>query len=74
MSNMIPTGAANILILWLTSTTYYSASSGLCCPPMLQVFQLSEIRAVVVLICGCCPGGNLSNILTLALKGDMNLR
>lgn len=29
---------------------------------------------VVVLICGCCPGGNLSNILALALQGDMNLR
>lgn len=71
---MIPTAAANVFILWLMSSTYYAASSGLCCPPVPQVFQLSEIRAVVVLICGCCPGGNLSNIMTLALKGDMNLR
>ncbi|KAM4521767.1 LOW QUALITY PROTEIN: hepatic sodium/bile acid cotransporter [Odontesthes bonariensis] len=36
-------------------------------------FQLPEIMAVVILICGCCPGGALSNILALALKGDMNL-
>ena len=44
------------------------------CDFMLQAFQLSEIRAVVVLICGCCPGGSLSNILALAIRGDMNLR
>uniref|UniRef100_A0A3B3X6N8 Solute carrier family 10 member 1 n=1 Tax=Poecilia mexicana TaxID=48701 RepID=A0A3B3X6N8_9TELE len=36
-------------------------------------FQLSEATAVVILICGCCPGGALSNILALAIKGDMNL-
>ncbi|MED6257807.1 hypothetical protein ATANTOWER_031777, partial [Ataeniobius toweri] len=36
-------------------------------------FQLPETTAVVILICGCCPGGTLSNILALALKGDMNL-
>ncbi|KAM9703243.1 hepatic sodium/bile acid cotransporter isoform 1-T2 [Menidia menidia] len=36
-------------------------------------FQLPEISAVVILICGCCPGGALSNILALALQGDMNL-
>ncbi|XP_063351744.1 hepatic sodium/bile acid cotransporter-like [Pelmatolapia mariae] len=36
-------------------------------------FQFSDITAVVVLVCGCCPGGALSNTLTLALKGDMNL-
>ncbi len=41
---------------------------------MLQAFQLPEIMAVVVLICGCCPGGTVSNILALALQGDMNLR
>ncbi|KAL6095750.1 slc10a1 [Pungitius sinensis] len=40
---------------------------------LVKAFQLTEIRAVVVLICGCCPGGNLSNILALALQGDMNL-
>ncbi|KAM3602879.1 uncharacterized protein V6R79_012446 [Siganus canaliculatus] len=40
---------------------------------LAKVFQLSDITAVVVLICGCCPGGTLSNILTLALQGDMNL-
>ncbi|KAL7861841.1 hypothetical protein SRHO_G00132820 [Serrasalmus rhombeus] len=40
---------------------------------LAKVFQLEPIEAVVVLICGCCPGGNLSNIFTLALQGDMNL-
>ncbi|KAM6991846.1 hepatic sodium/bile acid cotransporter [Tautogolabrus adspersus] len=40
---------------------------------LAKAFQLTEIPAVVVLICGCCPGGTLSNILALALKGDMNL-
>ena len=41
---------------------------------LAKVFQLEPIEAVTVLICGCCPGGNLSNIFALALKGDMNLR
>ncbi|XP_049614041.1 hepatic sodium/bile acid cotransporter [Syngnathus scovelli] len=36
-------------------------------------FQLANMAAVVVLICGCCPGGTLSNILALAINGDMNL-
>uniref|UniRef100_A0A3P9B3A0 Hepatic sodium/bile acid cotransporter n=1 Tax=Maylandia zebra TaxID=106582 RepID=A0A3P9B3A0_9CICH len=36
-------------------------------------FQLSDITAVSVLVCGCCPGGQFSNTLTLALKGDINL-
>ncbi|CAL8317273.1 unnamed protein product [Merluccius merluccius] len=31
------------------------------------------MQAVAVLICGCCPGGTLSNMLTLPLQGDMNL-
>ncbi|KAM3871337.1 hepatic sodium/bile acid cotransporter-like [Diretmus argenteus] len=38
-----------------------------------KIFLLEPIEALTVLICGCCPGGNLSNIFTLALKGDMNL-
>ncbi|XP_062406408.1 hepatic sodium/bile acid cotransporter [Sardina pilchardus] len=38
-----------------------------------KALQLTSIEAVTVLICGCCPGGNLSNILALALQGDMNL-
>ena len=41
---------------------------------VLQAFHLTEMTAVVILICGCCPGGNLSNLVTLALQGDMNLR
>ncbi|XP_054910155.1 hepatic sodium/bile acid cotransporter isoform X2 [Poeciliopsis prolifica] len=36
-------------------------------------FQVPEAAAVVILICGCCPGGALSNMLALAIKGDMNL-
>lgn len=40
---------------------------------MAKIFQLGPIEAVTVLICGCCPGGNLSNIFALALNGDMNL-
>uniref|UniRef100_A0A3B5AHL5 Hepatic sodium/bile acid cotransporter n=1 Tax=Stegastes partitus TaxID=144197 RepID=A0A3B5AHL5_9TELE len=40
---------------------------------LAKAFQLTEITAVVVLICGCCPGGALSNFLALALQGDMNL-
>lgn len=39
-----------------------------------HVFQLNAMESLVILICGCCPGGNLSNIFTLALNGDMNLR
>ncbi|XP_076612037.1 hepatic sodium/bile acid cotransporter [Chaetodon auriga] len=38
-----------------------------------KAFQLSDITAVVVLICGCCPGGCLSNVLILPLQGDINL-
>uniref|UniRef100_A0A4W6FVW3 Hepatic sodium/bile acid cotransporter n=1 Tax=Lates calcarifer TaxID=8187 RepID=A0A4W6FVW3_LATCA len=40
---------------------------------LAKAFQLAEMTAVVVLICGCCPGGSVSNILALALQGDMNL-
>ncbi|KAG7222671.1 hypothetical protein INR49_026280 [Caranx melampygus] len=39
----------------------------------VKAFQLDGMTAVVILICGCCPGGSLSNILALALQGDMNL-
>lgn len=41
---------------------------------LAKALQMSPMEAVTVLICGCCPGGNLSNILALALRGDMNLR
>ncbi|XP_037606891.1 sodium/bile acid cotransporter-like [Sebastes umbrosus] len=40
---------------------------------LAKAFQLTDIMAVVILVCGCCPGGTLSNIFALALKGDMNL-
>ncbi|XP_033498260.1 hepatic sodium/bile acid cotransporter-like [Epinephelus lanceolatus] len=40
---------------------------------LAKMLQMEPLKAVTVLICGCCPGGNLSNIFSLALKGDMNL-
>lgn len=41
---------------------------------LAKLLHLEPINALAVLICGCCPGGNLSNILSLASKGDMSLR
>ncbi|KAI3367800.1 hypothetical protein L3Q82_026640, partial [Scortum barcoo] len=40
---------------------------------LAKLLQLDPIQTVTLLICGCCPGGTLSNIFSLALKGDMNL-
>ncbi|XP_068608457.1 hepatic sodium/bile acid cotransporter-like [Brachionichthys hirsutus] len=40
---------------------------------LAKIMQMDPAKAVTVLICGCCPGGTLSNIFSLALKGDMNL-
>ncbi|CAN2388466.1 bile acid:sodium symporter activity [Pristimantis euphronides] len=37
------------------------------------IFRLNEVAAIAVLLCGCCPGGNLSNIMSLLVNGDMNL-
>lgn len=48
--------------------------TSLCHCVAFQAFHLAEITTVVILICGCCPGGAASNILALALNGDMNLR
>lgn len=45
--------------------------TGFC---LAKILQMKPIEAVTVLICGCCPGGSLSNIFSLAIKGDMNLR
>ncbi|XP_060634476.2 sodium/bile acid cotransporter 4 [Anolis sagrei] len=36
-------------------------------------FALDEVAALAVLLCGCCPGGNLSNLMALLVDGDMNL-
>ncbi|XP_043985059.1 sodium/bile acid cotransporter 4 [Gambusia affinis] len=36
-------------------------------------FSLDEVPAMAVLLCGCCPGGNLSNIMSLLVQGEMNL-
>ncbi|CAL1585574.1 unnamed protein product [Knipowitschia caucasica] len=40
---------------------------------LAKAFQLAQIPSVVVLICGCSPGGLLSNIMSLGIRGDMNL-
>ncbi|XP_051732488.1 hepatic sodium/bile acid cotransporter isoform X2 [Ctenopharyngodon idella] len=40
---------------------------------LAKLFRLGYMESLSVLICGCCPGGNISNIFTLALQGDMNL-
>ncbi|GCB62432.1 hepatic sodium/bile acid cotransporter isoform X1 [Scyliorhinus torazame] len=40
---------------------------------LAKMFRLSTMESLSVLICGCCPGGTLSNIFSLALNGDMNL-
>ncbi|MGH0127196.1 UNVERIFIED_CONTAM: hypothetical protein FKN15_051313 [Acipenser sinensis] len=37
------------------------------------IFKLDEVAAIAVLLCGCCPGGNLSNIMSLLVNGEMNL-
>uniref|UniRef100_A0A8C4JQP4 Solute carrier family 10 member 4 n=1 Tax=Dromaius novaehollandiae TaxID=8790 RepID=A0A8C4JQP4_DRONO len=37
------------------------------------LFALDEVAAVAVLLCGSCPGGNLSNLMSLLVDGDMNL-
>lgn len=39
-----------------------------------KIFHLNNIEALAILICGCSPGGNLSNLFTVAMKGDINLR
>uniref|UniRef100_A0A3B4T314 Sodium/bile acid cotransporter 4 n=2 Tax=Seriola dumerili TaxID=41447 RepID=A0A3B4T314_SERDU len=36
-------------------------------------FSLNGVAAMAVLLCGCCPGGNLSNIMSLLVHGEMNL-
>ncbi|KAM4665600.1 LOW QUALITY PROTEIN: hepatic sodium/bile acid cotransporter [Amazona ochrocephala] len=38
-----------------------------------KLFQLGATESRAILNCGCCPGGNLSNIFSLALREDMNL-
>ncbi|XP_008328406.1 sodium/bile acid cotransporter [Cynoglossus semilaevis] len=40
---------------------------------LAKVLKFDDIQAVTLLICGCCPGGTLSNIFSLAINGDMNL-
>ncbi|XP_028658033.2 sodium/bile acid cotransporter 4 [Erpetoichthys calabaricus] len=37
------------------------------------IFSLNDVAAIAVLLCGCCPGGNLSNIMSVLVNGEMNL-
>lgn len=41
---------------------------------LAKILQMDPIKAGTLLICGCSPGGSLSNIFSLAIKGDMSLR
>ncbi|XP_070776920.1 hepatic sodium/bile acid cotransporter-like [Enoplosus armatus] len=40
---------------------------------LAKLLAMGPFKSVTLLICGCCPGGNMSNLLSLAMKGDMNL-
>ncbi|KAF5900070.1 sodium/bile acid cotransporter-like, partial [Clarias magur] len=40
---------------------------------LAKLFQLGTSEAMAVLVCGCCPAGVLSNVLSFAFRGDMNL-
>lgn len=41
---------------------------------LAKLFQIGTSEAMAVLVCGCSPGGVLSNVMSYAFKGDMNLR
>ncbi|KAM9825147.1 ileal sodium/bile acid cotransporter-like [Syngnathus typhle] len=36
-------------------------------------FNVRPLEAIVIIILGCCPGGSISNIISLYLDGDMDL-
>uniref|UniRef100_A0A663MMK8 Solute carrier family 10 member 1 n=1 Tax=Athene cunicularia TaxID=194338 RepID=A0A663MMK8_ATHCN len=38
-----------------------------------KLFQLGATESLAALTRSCCPGGNLSKVFSLALRGDMNL-
>nr|XP_055195887.1 sodium/bile acid cotransporter 4 [Nyctereutes procyonoides] len=40
---------------------------------LARACALDEVAAVALLLCGCCPGGSLSNLMSLLVDGDMNL-
>ncbi|XP_058235633.1 hepatic sodium/bile acid cotransporter [Hemibagrus wyckioides] len=40
---------------------------------LAKLFQLAPREAMAVLVCGCSPGGVLSNVLSFAFRGDMDL-
>uniref|UniRef100_A0A1A8LS12 Solute carrier family 10 (Sodium/bile acid cotransporter family), member 1 n=1 Tax=Nothobranchius pienaari TaxID=704102 RepID=A0A1A8LS12_9TELE len=56
----------SIIILFITMIS-------LGCTMEISKIKMDPFKAVTVLICGCCPGGSLSNIFSLLVNGDMNL-
>lgn len=38
-----------------------------------RLLKLDFYPSIALIICGCCPGGNLSNLLAYGARGDMNL-
>ena len=41
---------------------------------LTKMFGLENYAALTLLLIGCSPGGNVSNLLAYMLDGDMNLR
>ena len=41
---------------------------------LTKIFNLQNYAALTLLLIGCSPGGNISNILAYMFDGDMNLR
>uniref|UniRef100_A0A3B3HI96 Solute carrier family 10 member 1 n=1 Tax=Oryzias latipes TaxID=8090 RepID=A0A3B3HI96_ORYLA len=83
MSNTTTFRAMNMTINFLSLAIVFITMISLGCTMEIskikahilkpKVLQMDPIKAVTVLICGCCPGGTLSNIFSLIVKGDMNL-
>ena len=38
-----------------------------------RLLKMDFYPSIALIICGCCPGGNLSNLLAYGVRGDMNL-
>lgn len=69
--------------LWSHLRRPWGISIGLLCQfglmPLIAYllaigFSVKPTQAVAILIMGCCPGGVISNIITLWVDGDMDLR
>ena len=40
----------------------------------VQILQMSDVRSLVLLIIGSCPGGTISNVVVVWVDGDVDLR